>query len=147
MGIPYEKVNRGTDAMRDITKTLAAFGCQSFGTMINNDRQVAIVMFKWRDRQVQLEASWNGYAQALVTKSGWKREAALEHAKRAVYSILRDWVKGQTTAIECGVLSFDTAFLPHMVLSDGRRVIDAANAAGLLPPPDKSGPKVVEFRS
>jgi hypothetical protein len=147
MPIPYEFVKLKTDAMQEITKTLAAFGCQSFGTMTDNDRSVAIVVFKWRDRQVQLEASWTGYAQALVTKSGWKRDDALAHAKRAVYSILRDWVKGQTTAIECGVLSFDTAFLPHMVLGDGRRVIDAANAAGLLPPPEKNGPKVVEFRS
>jgi hypothetical protein len=146
MPIPYEFVKLKTDAMQEITKTLAAFGCQSFGTMTDNDRQVAIVVFKWRDRQVQLEASWVGYAQLLVTKSGWKRDEAIQHAKRAVYSILRDWVKGQTTAIECGVLSFDTAFLPHMVLGDGRRVIDAANAAGLLPPPDTNGPKVVEFR-
>ena len=74
MGIPYEKVRPGTDAMREIQKILAAFGCQSFGTMTDNDRQVAIVMFKWRDRQVQLEASWSGYAQALVTK----RDAALD---------------------------------------------------------------------
>lgn len=146
MAIPYEHVKPGTDAMREITKILAAFGCQSFGTMTDNDRQVAIVVFKWRDRQVQLEASWSGYAQALVTKSNWKRQDALEHARRAVYSILRDWVKGQTTAVECGVLSFDTAFLPHMVLPDGRRLIDAANAAGLLPPPDKSA-KVLEFKS
>lgn len=147
MGIPYEHTKPGTDAMREISKTLSAFGCQAFGTMTDNDRQVAIVMFKWRERQVQLEASWSGYAQALVTKSGWKHQAALEHAKRAVYSILRDWVKGQTTAIECGVLSFDTAFLPHMVLADGRRVIDAANAAGLLPPPAEKSGKVLEFKS
>jgi hypothetical protein len=147
MGIPYEKVRPGTNAMQEIQKILAAFGCQSFGTMTDNDRQVAIVMFKWRDRQVQLEASWSGYAQALVTKSGWKRDAALEHAKRAVYSILRDWVKGQTTAVECGVLSFETAFLPHMVLPDGRRVIDAAQSAGVLPPPDRQGTKALEFQS
>jgi hypothetical protein len=35
-----------------------------------------------------------------------------------------------------------------MVLADGRRVIDAAQAAGVLPPPDKgTGSKVLEFRS
>jgi len=144
MGIPYERVKPGTNAMQEIQKILAAFGCQSFGTMTDNDRQVAIVMFKWRERSVQLEASWAGYAQALVTKSNWKRQDALEHAKRAVYSILRDWVKGQTTAVECGVLSFETAFLPHMVLPDGRRVIDAAQSAGVLPPSDR-GAKSLEF--
>jgi hypothetical protein len=34
--------------------------------MTDNDRQVAIFMFKWRDRKGRLEASWPGYAQALV---------------------------------------------------------------------------------
>lgn len=145
MTVPYERVKPETNAVQAIQKTLQAFGCQAFGTMTDNDRQVVLVMFKWRDRQVQLEASWAGYAQLLVSKSGWKREEAVQHAKKAVFSILRDWVKGQTTAVECGVLSFETAFLPHMLLHDGRRVIDAAQSAGVLP--DKQGPKVVEFKS
>jgi metal-sulfur cluster biosynthetic enzyme len=135
LSIPYERVRVDTQALNQIQKTLQAFGCQAFGTMTDNDRQVVVLVFKWRDQQVQLEASWAGYAHALVTKSGWKEPAALEHAKHAVYSILRDWVKGQTTAIECGVLSFETAFLPHMLLKDGRRVIDAAKAAEVLPAP------------
>jgi hypothetical protein len=33
-----------------------------------------------------------------------------------------------------------------MLLKDGRRVLEAAQAAGVLPPPDKNGPKVVEFK-
>ena len=142
MTIPYERVRPNTQAMQELQKTLNSFGCQAFGTMTDNDRQVVMVMFRWRDRQVQLEASWAGYAQALVAKSGWRKEAALEHAKKAVHSILRDWVKGQTTAVECGVLSFETAFLPHMLLQDGRRVIDAAMAAGILPAREEN-PNVV----
>lgn len=146
MTIPYEGVRPETNAILAIQKILNEFGCQAFGSMVDNDRQVVTVMFKWRDRQVQLEASWGGYAQLLITKSGWKRDEALKHAQRVVYSILRDWVKGQTTAVECGVMGFETAFLPHMLLKDGRRVIDAAQAAGILPPADKNGPKVVEFK-
>lgn len=145
-GIPYERVRPDTNAGLQIQKILQAFGCEAFGTMTDNTRQTVVVAFRWRDRQVQLEANWAGYAQALVTKSGWKRDAAIDHAKKAVHSILRDWVKGQVTAIECGVLSFETAFLPHMLLKDGRRVIDAAAAAGVLPSPEKSSPKVVEFK-
>jgi hypothetical protein len=145
MTIPYEQVKPGTDAVLTIRKILEAFGCQQFGTMTDNERSVAIVIFKWRGQQVQLEASWAGYAQALIKNSGWKQAAALEHAKKAVYSILRDWVKGQTTAVECGVLSFETAFLPHMLLKDGRRVIDAAKQANLLPPPEDDR-KVIEFK-
>jgi hypothetical protein len=29
----------------------------------------------------------------------------------AVNSILRDWIKGQVTAVECGILSFEVVFL------------------------------------
>jgi hypothetical protein len=129
-------------------KTLAAFGCQSFGTMTDNERGCMIVAFKWRDRQVHLEANWKGYAVAWQKahpysyRSNQSRaqydEKALKQAKVAICSILRDWVKGQTTAIECGVLSFEAAFMPHMLLKDGRRVLDAAQAANLLPPPEQS---------
>jgi hypothetical protein len=137
MTIPYERAGKDPNAMNQIQKTLEAFGCQAFGSMVDMDRCVLMVMFRWRDRQVQLEASWSGYAMALVTKSGWRQADALDHAKKAVYSILRDWVKGQTTAVECGVLSFETAFMPHMLLKDGRRVIDAAQQAHLLPEPEE----------
>lgn len=148
MSIPYETATAGDRAINELQKTLAAFGCQSFGTMTDTERQVMIVAFKWRDRQVHLEASWKGYAAALLKSRGHlkgygetqrrREEKALEQAKVSVCSVLRDWVKGQTTAVECGVMSFETAFMPHMLLKDGRRVIDAAQAANLLPAPEQS---------
>jgi hypothetical protein len=61
---------------------------------------------------------------------------ALELGKIAVCSVLRDWVKGQITAVECGVMSFEAAFMSHMLLSDGRRVIDKVQADNLLPAPE-----------
>jgi len=144
MSIPYETATAGDRALNEMQKTLAAFGCQSFGTMIDNERQILVVAFKWRDRQVQLEASWKGYAAALLKgkRLGYgaertrREQKALEQARISVCSVLRDWVKGQTTAVECGVLSFETAFMPHMLLKDGRRVIDAAQSAGVLPAPE-----------
>ncbi len=156
MSIPYEKATAGDRAINEMQKTLSAFGCQSFGTMTDNERQVMIVAFKWRDRQVHLEASWKGYAQALLKSRGHlkgygesqrrREERALEQAKVSVCSVLRDWVKGQTTAVECGVLSFETAFMPHMLLKDGRRVIDAAQQANLLPAPEESNVLKLEKR-
>lgn len=146
MGIPYESATAGDRAIAEMQKTLSAFGCQSFGTMVDQERQVLIVAFKWRDRQVHLEASWKGYAVALLKGKrlgeGQKRirreQQALEQARISVCSVLRDWVKGQTTAVECGVLTFEAAFMPHMLLKDGRRVLDAARDAALLPPPVES---------
>src|SRR6185437_9937324 len=146
MRIPPASATAGDRAINELQKTLQAFGCQSFGTMVDQERQVLIVAFKWRDRQVHLEASWKGYAAALLkgkrlgygTERTNRERKALEQARVSVCSVLRDWVKGQTTAVECGVMSFETAFMPHMLLKDGRRVIDAAQAANLLPPPEQS---------
>src|ERR1700678_2244006 len=138
MSIPYEHATAAGNAINEMQKILSAFGCQSFGTMTDQERQVMIVAFKWRDRQVHLEASWKGYAAALIKKSGWREQDAYKQARVSVCSVLRDWVKGQTTAVECGVMSFETAFMPHMLLKDGRRLIDAAKQAKLLPEPEES---------
>lgn len=155
MSIPYEKATAGSNAINQMQKTLETFGCQSFGVMTDQERQVMIVAFKWRDRQVHLEASWKGYARALLKSRGQLNRAgqaeqkhqikALEQAKTSVCSVLRDWVKGQTTAVECGVLSFEAAFMPHMLLKDGRRVVDAAQQANLLPGPAE--PNVLQLPS
>ena len=53
----------------------------------------------------------------------------------SVCSVLRDWTKAQVTAIECGTLTFEAAFLAHMHLPSGERVIDRIRADKLLPPP------------
>jgi hypothetical protein len=45
------------------------------------------------------------------------------------------------TAIECGILSFEAVFLPYMLTSDGRPVIERLAETRLLPEP--SPPKVV----
>lgn len=124
-------------------KTLHAFGCQSFGHMVDAERGVLLVQFKWRNQTVSLEASFKGYAQALLkSKHGigkhWSQsmqDAALAQAHTSVCSVLRDWVKGQVTAIESGVMSFEAAFMPHMLLPSGQRVIDKVQADKLLLPP------------
>ena len=141
--LPYSRATSGDAALADLQKTLAKFGCQSFGTMVDVERGCTIVAFKWRNRQISLEASWKGYAQALK-RSGAKNDAkALAQARIAVCSVLRDWVKGQVTAIECGVMSFEAAFMPHILLPNGQRVIDRVQSENILPPPDE---KVVALK-
>lgn len=148
MSLPYATATAGDRALAELQKTLAAFGCQSFGTMTDAERGCIIVAFKWRDRQVSLEASWKGYAVAWQKKNPYTYRSkgsradydqkALRQAQISVCSVLRDWVKGQVTAVECGIMSFEAAFMPHMLLRDGRRVIDAAQQANLLPAPEES---------
>jgi hypothetical protein len=72
--------------------------------------------------------------------NGHRRQSRIDHEQDAlrqghvaVNSILRDWIKGQVTAIESGILSFEEVFLPHMLTADGRRVIERVQE--LLPKP------------
>ena len=139
---PYASAVAGDRALAELQKTLARFGCESFGTMIDVERGITLVQFKWRSRAVSLEASWKGYAQALLDADGagkvWSQKVtqeAIAQARVSVCSVLRDWVKGQVTAVECGIMSFETAFMPHMLLGNGMRVIDKIRADKLLSPP------------
>ena len=155
MNLPYETATAGDKALVDLQRTLAKFGCQSFGTMTDAERGVTIVQFKWRNRNVSLEASWKGYATSWLKAHPYRytgrgptkpehEQRALKQAQTSVCSVLRDWVKGQITAVECGVMSFEAAFMPHMLLANGQRVIDRVQADNLLPAPDESS--VVELR-
>lgn len=152
--IPYETATSGDKALMEIQRVLGKFGCQSFGTMIDAERGLTIVQFKWRDRQISLEASWKGYAAAWLKahpfssaraydRQGYDRKA-LDIGRVAVCSVLRDWIKGQMTAVECGVMSFDAVFMPHMLLPSGERVLDRVASSGMLPAPDE---KVVSLPS
>lgn len=153
MGIPYETATSGDRALLELQRSLAKFGCESFGTMTDAERGITIVQFKWRGRTVSLEASWKGYAAAwskahpFRSSRGRTRQQydqdALKQGQVSVCSVLRDWVKGQITAVECGVMSFEAAFMPHFLLPSGQRVIDKVQADNLLP---ASTEKVVEMK-
>jgi len=92
-----------------------------------------------------LRASAAGWASLWLKQNPWSRRRgkpqkdyermALEQGLLAVNSILRDWVKGQITAVECGVMSFDAAFMPFMVTDSGETVIERIRSLKLLPPP------------
>ena len=145
MSLPYENARSGSAALAEAEKILRRFGCSNFGVMNDWDRGVVIVQFVWHERRVHLEASWRGYAERWLkenphterrraTKQEWEM-IAREKGEMAVPSILRDWIKGQVTAIEMGIMPFEHAFMPHMLAHDGRRVID--HAMKLLEAPEE----------
>ena len=153
MSLAYETATAGDKALIELQRTLAKFGCQSFVTMTDAERGCTLAQFQWRNRHISLEASWKGYAAAWLKANPYTHrtrgtraehdQKALRQAQMSVCSVLRDWVKGQVTAIECGVMSFEAAFMPHMLLPSGQRVIDKVQADNLLPPPDE---KVVNLK-
>lgn len=143
MGLPYENATTGNNAINDMQKTLRAFGCTKFGTGEDFDAGEIYIQFEHHGRQVMLRASARGYAAAWLRTHPYgprikatKREhemRALSIGSVAVYSILRDWVKGQVTAVEIGMLSFEAAFLAHIVLPSGHSVIEAIEQQKMLP--------------
>lgn len=145
MALPYENATTGDRAIQEIQKSLRAFGCTKFATGTDYESGEVFIQFEHRGRRVELSASARGYAAAWLRHNPWNNrrkankkeheERALEIGGIAVYSILRDWVKGQVTAIEIGVLTFESAFLSHLVLPNGRRVIEEIEARGMLPAP------------
>ena len=151
MSVPYAGAITGTKAREEISKHLRNFGCESIGYMDDFEQHEVLLAFKHRGRQVQLRASAKGWAQMSLKQNPWTyrhrctkqeyEQAALRQGHVAVNSILRDWIKGQITAIECGILSFEAVFMPFMLTSDGRPLFERVNE--LLPKAD--APKVVSL--
>lgn len=142
MSLPYEKTTAGNKALADLQSMLRQFGCNKFGSMQDDAEGLLMVQFEYRGQMVSVKASINGYAQAWLKEhphTSRMRKTKVEHeraakdvASIAVYSIIRDWVKGQIMAIETGVLSFEGAFLGQIMLPSGKTVLEHAQAQKLL---------------
>jgi hypothetical protein len=135
-------------------KILRRFGCESVGFMDDFDNHEVILAFTHKGRPVQLRASAKGWAAMFLKENPYSsrkrisrqqyEQEALAQGQTATNSILRDWIKGQITAVECGILQFDAVFMPYMLTADGRPLVDRLREQSLLPAPKE--PKVVNAR-
>lgn len=142
MPLPYENATSGKAAVEEMRKLLQGFGAASFGVMEDFAAGEVIVQFVWRERRVSIKASAKGYAAAWLrhhphtyrTKCSLAehQQLALKQANVSVYSILRDWIRGQVTAIEVNMLSFEGAFLGQIMLPSGETVLERVTATNLL---------------
>lgn len=148
MGVPYEEATSGAKARDEIVKLLRRFGCESVGFMDNFEEGELILAFNHRGRNVTLKASAKGWAAMYLKEHPYHanhrnrglseadhKRKALAQGLVAINSVLRDWVKGQVTAVECGILQFEHVFMPYMLAKDGRMVIEHIAESGMLPPP------------
>lgn len=146
MPVPYESAN-ATTARAEIIKILQRFGCESIGFLDDFAKGTVQLVFSHRGNKVSLTASAQGWAtlwlkahpshrtRSRITLKDYQ-ERALAQGLKATNSILRDWIKGQVTAVECGILSFEAVFLPFMLTTDGRPLIEKLQARQLIAPPD-----------
>lgn len=142
MSLPYENSTSGDKAIGEMQKILRGFGCQKFGYMIDDGEGSLLVQFEYRGRQVSVKASMSGYSVAWLKehpysnrmkKTPKQHEAeAMQVASIAVFSILRDWIKGQIMAIETGILSFEGAFLGQLMLPSGKTVLETVEEKKML---------------
>ncbi len=145
MALPYSNSTSGRAAIDDIRKTIQAFGCSKFAPMEDFTEGKVTIQFEFHGKMVQVDASAKGYAAAWIRSNPYnsrmKRSKveyeryALEKGQIAVWSILRDWIKGQLTAIETGILSFDAAFLGQILLPTGETIHQRIAASGMLEGP------------
>lgn len=149
MTLPYESATSGERALGEIQKLLRGFGCNKFGSMIDDALGEVLVQFEYRGRQCSVKASIKGYAAAWLKEHPYSprtrvtptqhQKKAMDIASVAVYSILRDWIKGQITAIETGILTFEGAFLGQILLGTGKTVLEHVEQTNMLP--KLEGPK------
>ncbi len=142
MPLPYENATTGKSAVDEMRKLLQGFGATSFGVMEDFAQGKLLVQFEYRGRQITVTASSAGYAAAWLKQHPWSprmKTSPAGHEKRAlvqgqisVYSILRDWIKGQITAVEIGMLSFEGAFLAQIRLPNGETVLERVTSSNLL---------------
>ena len=155
MRVPYKVEASGENARRETTKLLRRFGCESVGFTDDFARREVVLAFTHRGQSILLRASAKGWAQMYLKENPWTQRRrksrveyerdALQQGHIAVNSVLRDWIKGQITPIECGVLSFEAVFLPYMLTADGRTLSERVQETGLLPA--LKSPKVVSLRA
>jgi hypothetical protein len=148
-GVPYASATSDMKAREETKKLLRRFGCEEIGISDNYERHEILLYFRHHGREIRLTVPAKGWAQMYLKAKPWTyrhrsqrveyEQAALRQGQIAANSMLRDWIKGQLTAIESGMLQFEAVFMPYMLTADGRTVME--HAAELLPKPDE--PKVV----
>ena len=143
--LPYSNATSGQRALDEIQRILKKFGCSKFAYGTDWETGEIFIQFEHRSRPISLKASSRGYAAAWLrenpwthrrhsTKAEWEAKA-LETGGIAIYSILRDWIKGQVAAIESGILSFESVFLSYILLPSGKNVLEEVTNKNMLPPP------------
>ena len=145
MSVPYASASSGMKARDEITRMLQRFGCESVGFMDEFAEHAVVLAFRHRGRPIQLRASARGWAAMYLREHPYSHrmrttkhdyeQSALAQGYIAINSILRDWVKGQITAVECGMLSFEGVFMPYMLTNDGRPLVERMSTLEMLPAP------------
>ncbi|MFQ5903841.1 MAG: hypothetical protein ACE5JO_09130 [Candidatus Binatia bacterium] len=106
---------------------LMTFGCEGIQVRIlpGEDTQL---FFKHAGLSIQVPVRSKGYAEALGRKRlrGRYSKATIARIERqskiAAWSLALDWLKANLMLVEMDILSFEEAFMSHVLLTSGKTV-------------------------
>lgn len=101
----------------EIERTLTKYGASRFGTMSEPER--VMVVFEVKGRQVQ-------WTMPMPPKSKYRNETDHEREMRRRWRVLVITVKALLEAVESKLLTFDQAFLPHLVIPGTAKTLGEA---------------------
>ena len=131
----------------EIKRTLRRYGADTFGYV--SEPQRAIVAFQAWGRRVKFELpmpdpdskEFTHTPARSTRRSALQAHDAWEQACRAKWRALNLCVKAKLEAVESGITTFESEFMAHIVLPDGRTVgehaspmIERAYATRTTPP-------------
>lgn len=140
---------------QEIEKTLSKYGARQFmyGWGEHEGAEVAVIAFQMRGRQVrfQLKMPDRNSREFTHTPTRMNRRSATAQAEAYEQAVKQRWralllvIKGLLEGVEVGIVSFEDAFLAHIMLPNGQSVSEAAmpaineayetgTVASLLPP-------------
>lgn len=115
-----------TDRSRaEIEETLERYGATCFAYM--RDSEKFAVAFELRDRRIRFEVSVPTPDEYRKTNSGRRRsessaQDAYSQALRQRWRALVLVIKAKLESVDSGIETFEEAFMPHLVLPNGKTV-------------------------
>lgn len=99
----------------EIEKTLSKYGASSFAYMTKGN--ISIIVFEMKDRRIRFNLPMPESPSANATQASIK---TYEQLCRSYWRSLALAVKAKLEAVECGITSFETEFLAHIVMPGGK---------------------------
>ena len=110
----------------EIESTLKRYGADRFGYMA--DAAQASIAFELKGRRIRISINLPQRRDFYKTESGLTRTtsgaitAAHEKAQRQIWRALLLVIKAKLESVDSGIETLEEAFMPHVVLPDGRTV-------------------------
>jgi hypothetical protein len=124
----------------EIEKTLTNYGADQFSSGWTEDK--AVIMFRMKERYIRIEMPLVVKGKTRDSKKNYiygEEKAAQENRRRWRALVL--YVKAKLESVESGIISFEAAFMAHVILPNRQTVgeymqpqIEKAYKDGKMPP-------------